>query len=45
MPYCHYLPKETKTEFKNKVNRDSTYAKIADLVKECDSIQEVCKHE
>lgn len=27
MPYCHYLPKETKNEFHELVNRDSPETK------------------
>lgn len=45
MPFCKYLPKETKINFNSKVNRDSIHSKIEGLVAEAENIIEICKHE
>jgi len=45
LPYMSELPKETKVEFNNKVNRSSPKTKVGDLVQHADHIIEVCKHE
>lgn len=45
MPYCHYLPKETKNEFHEQVNRDSPEAKKQYLKDQANRIIYICKHE
>jgi inositol 1,4,5-triphosphate receptor type 1/inositol 1,4,5-triphosphate receptor type 3 len=45
LSYCNYLPKESKIEFHENVDRDSVNSKISDLMDKANSLIEVCKHE
>jgi hypothetical protein len=45
LSYLNYLPKETKTEFHESVDRDSVNSKISGLIEKADDIIDVCKHE
>ncbi|KAL4492562.1 hypothetical protein ABPG72_007675 [Tetrahymena utriculariae] len=45
LPYCHYLPKQTKVQFHDEIDRDSIHTKLSDLVKKAPEIIEICKHE
>lgn len=45
LPCCHYLPKETKVDFHDKVNRASVKSKVTDLVDHSLKIIEIAKHE
>ncbi|EGR27978.1 hypothetical protein IMG5_185610 [Ichthyophthirius multifiliis] len=45
LPYCHYLPKETKVEFQNNVIRDSIHSKIQGIIDKYKNFIIICKHE
>lgn len=41
----NYLPKESKIEFHESVDRDSVNSKISGLIEKADDIIDICKHE
>ena len=45
LSYLNYLPKESKTEFHESVDRDSVNSKISGLIEKADDIIDICKHE
>ncbi|KRX06791.1 MIR motif [Pseudocohnilembus persalinus] len=45
IPFCHYLPKETKQKFNDNVNRDSIHSKITGLLEQTPHIIQIMKHE
>ncbi|CAD8066638.1 unnamed protein product [Paramecium sonneborni] len=45
LSFCNYLPQETKTEFHETVDRDSTNSKVSALVENMPNFMDVAKHE
>lgn len=45
LPFCHYLPKETKIDFHENVNRTSSKSKVSDLNDAAKKLIEIAKHE
>lgn len=45
LPFCKELPKETKNDFNEKVNRQSPQTKVSDLIENSAEVIKICKHE
>ncbi|KAL4438749.1 hypothetical protein ABPG74_013422 [Tetrahymena malaccensis] len=44
-PYCHFLPKDIKSQFQENVIRDSIHTKIQTVIDKYKRVIDICKHE
>ncbi|EWS73528.1 inositol-triphosphate type 1 protein (macronuclear) [Tetrahymena thermophila SB210] len=44
-PYCHFLPKDIKSQFQENVIRDSIHTKIQTVIDKYKKVIDICKHE